>query len=207
MYLVDSFSSLVASDVCFAPPDFECDFWVGLISWALLPRQLRQLIYAGVSWQEYVQHTDGGLWTLFENSPEGRTAEFLDRKNREWGHHVTSSFSGSFKVGHRTLLTSIQIIVDFVFFLEMMKDLFLFCFLVSALAAYVSKISKYSANICFYKPTIMFIGQRTKWNQTPTQKIFPRRIKFKMQAMSNMHAGNLIQRAFRESIKCYQVCR
>lgn len=45
--------------------------------------------------------------------PRGQNSRIL-RKNREWGHHVTSSFSGSFKVGHRTLLTSIQI-VDFVF--------------------------------------------------------------------------------------------
>lgn len=148
MYLVNSFSSLVASDVCFAPPDFECDFWAGLISWALLPRQLRRLIYAGVSRQEYVQHTDWEPWTLCENGPEGSEAEFLDRKNREWGDHVTSSFSGSFKIGHRAVVTSIQImfgICSFFFFLEMKKDLFLFCFLVSALAAYVSKRSKHSA--------------------------------------------------------------
>lgn len=89
VYLVNSFSSLLASDVCFAPPDFECDFWVKLISQSLLPRQLRPPIYAGVSWQHHVQHADGQ-----------KSRILIDNINREWGYCVIWIAWRGWFVGH-----------------------------------------------------------------------------------------------------------
>jgi len=82
------------------------------------------------------------------------------------------------------------------FFLEMKKDLFLFCFLVSALSAYVSKLSKHSAQTFIY---IILLSSSPMIKEPNGIKHQPRG--FQEVQKASMCTGNLRKGGFIKPIK------